>query len=128
MGLKQVETEDLEFKSNWRDEYLKVICAFANAAGGKLVIGVDDSNSPIGIKNSKRLLEDIPNKIRNKLGITPSVEVEQREGKDIIGISVNSASTPISCDGKYYLRSGSTDLELKGNELVNFIIKKVGKS
>lgn len=64
MGLKQVETEDLEFKSNWRDEYLKVICAFANAAGGKLVIGVDDSNSPIGIKNSKRLLEDIPNKMR----------------------------------------------------------------
>ena len=41
MDLEQVEPEDLEFKSNWRDEYLKVICAFANADGGKLVTGVE---------------------------------------------------------------------------------------
>jgi len=123
-----METQNIEFKSTWRDEYLKVICAFANADGGKLVIGVDDSGSPIGVENSKRLLEDIPNKVRNKLGIVPSVEVEQREGKDIIGISVNSALVPISCDGKYYLRSGSTDLELEGNELTNFLMRKVGKT
>lgn len=123
-----METQNIEFKSNWRDEYLKVICAFANASGGKLVIGVDDDGSSIGVKDSKRLLENIPNKIRNKLGIISSVEVEQKGGKDIIVISINSASAPISCDGKYYLRSGSTDLELAGNELTNFLMRKVGKT
>jgi ATP-dependent DNA helicase RecG len=126
--MKKQESQNIEFKSNWREEYLKAICAFANADGGKLVIGVDDNGSPIGVENSRRLLEDIPNKIRNKLGIIPSVEVQQKEGKDIIGISVNSASVPISCDGKYYLRSGSTDLELAGNELTNFLMRKVGKT
>ena len=35
MALKSVESRNVEFKSNWRDEYLKVICAFANADGGK---------------------------------------------------------------------------------------------
>jgi len=28
-----VESQNVEFKSNGRDEYLKVICAFANADG-----------------------------------------------------------------------------------------------
>jgi len=125
---ESMETQNIEFKSNWRDEYLKVICAFANADGGELVIGVDDNGGPIGVENSRKLLEDIPNKIRNKLGIIPSVEVQQKGGKDIIGISVNSASVPISCDGKYYLRSGSTTLELEGNELTNFLMRKVGKT
>jgi len=123
-----METQNIEFKPTWRDEYLKVICAFANADGGKLVIGVDDNGNLEGVRNSKKLLEDLPNKIRNKLGIIPSVEVERKGGKDIIGISVNSASVPISCDGKYYLRSGTTNLELEGNELTNFLMRKVGKT
>ena len=123
-----METQNIEFKPTWRDEYLKVICAFANADGGKLVIGVDDNGNLEGVRNSKKLLEDIPNKIRNKLGIIPSVEVERKGGKDIIGISVNSASVPISCDGKYYLRSGTTNLELEGNELTNFLMRRVGKT
>jgi len=123
-----METQNIEFKPTWRDEYLKVICAFANADGGKLIIGVDDNGNLEGVRNSKKLLEDLPNKIRNKLGIIPSVEVERKGGKDIIGISVNSASVPISCDGKYYLRSGTTNLELEGNELTNFLMRRVGKT
>lgn len=43
MVLKQVESQDVEFKSSWRDEYFKVISGFANAeSGGNLIIGVDD--------------------------------------------------------------------------------------
>lgn len=37
------ETQTIEFKQSWHDEYLKWICGFANAQGGKLVIGVDDA-------------------------------------------------------------------------------------
>ena len=36
------ETQTIEFKRSWHDEYLKWICGFANVQGGKLVIGVDD--------------------------------------------------------------------------------------
>lgn len=43
MVLKQVESQDVEFKSSWRDEYFKVISGFASAeGGGNLIIGVDD--------------------------------------------------------------------------------------
>jgi len=43
MALKSVESQNIEFKSNWRDEYLKVICTFANADGGKLIKAISNS-------------------------------------------------------------------------------------
>jgi ATP-dependent DNA helicase RecG len=36
------EARDLEWKSVWRDGWLKWICGFANAGGGMLVVGRDD--------------------------------------------------------------------------------------
>lgn len=125
---KKAETQDLEFKPNWRDEHFKVISAFANANGGNLIIGVDDDGSPVGIKNSKKLLEDIPNKIRNKLGIIPSVNIEKRKNKEVIKVIIKPSSVPISYDGKYYIRSGSTTQELKEKELADFLLKKFGRT
>jgi len=123
-----MESQNTEYKSNWRDEYLKVICAFANAEGGKLIIGIDDRGNPVGIKDAKKLLEDLPNKVRNKLGIIPSVEIKKKRGREVINILTSPSSVPISYDGKYYIRSGSTVMELKGNDLANFLMKKLGRT
>jgi len=57
-----MENQNLEYKVVWRDEYLKWICGFANAGGGKLLIGVEDNGDIIGLKKTSKLLEDIPNK------------------------------------------------------------------
>lgn len=122
------ESQNMEFKPNWRDEYLRVITAFANADGGSLIIGVDDDGNPVGIKNAKKLLEGIPNKVRNKLGIIPSVNIEKRKKKEVIKIVIKPSSVPISYDGKYYIRSGSTTQELRGKELADFLMKKLGKT
>ena len=37
-----METDCVEFKRSWRDEWLKWICAFANSEGGTLYIGIDE--------------------------------------------------------------------------------------
>ena len=55
------ESQIIEYKSSWRDEYLKWICGFANAQGGKLYIGVSDDGQVCGVQNAKRLMEDVPN-------------------------------------------------------------------
>jgi len=123
-----METQNIEYKPSWRDEYLRVIVAFANKDGGELIIGVDDNGNPIGVKKCKKLLEDIPNKIRNKLGIIPSVKIEKVGDKDIIHIFIKPSSVSISHNGKYYIRSGSNNFELKGEELTNFLIEKSGKT
>ena len=35
-----IESQNIEFKESWHDEYQKWICGFANAQGGTLYIGL----------------------------------------------------------------------------------------
>lgn len=69
------ENQNIEWKESWRDEYLKWICGFANAQGGKIYIGCNDNGEIVGVENSKKLLEDIPNKIVQSLGIVADVKL-----------------------------------------------------
>ena len=119
------ESQTVEYKQTWRNDCLKAVSAYANSDGGVLIIGLDDRGKPSGLKNVKRLLEDIPNTIRNKLGIIPSIELDK---KDIIKVTVAPCSVPISYNGKYYLRSGSTVQELQGKDLADFLMKKSGST
>jgi len=127
MNKKLKESHATEFKPDWRDEYLKVICGLANTEGGKLIIGVDDKGIPIGAKNSKKLLEDLPNKIRDILGIIPKIKLDTQKDKELVSVEVEHSYAPISYHGKFYIRSGSTTQELKGRELTRFLISKSGK-
>ena len=121
-----MENQNVEYKESWRDEYLKWICGFCNAHGGTLYIGVDDKGIPCGVSESKKLLEDIPNKILNMLGITCDVDLEEKEGKDVIKISVPENLYPVSFRGAYYYRSGATNQLLQGNNLTTFLMRKTG--
>jgi len=38
-----MESQTLEWKSKWREEFLKSLCGLANAQGGTLEIGRDDT-------------------------------------------------------------------------------------
>jgi len=120
-----MENQKTEWKRQWRDEFLKSICGLANMQGGTLEIGRDDKGVAVGINNAKELLEDIPNIIRNALGIVPSVELHTEDGEQIIAVSVQASGTPISYRGRHYLRSGSTTQELSGHELDNFILRRL---
>lgn len=37
-GFMLSESQNIEYKESWRDEYLKWICGFANAHGGRIYI------------------------------------------------------------------------------------------
>ena len=74
------EHQTIEWKESWRDEYLKWICGFANAQGGKIYIGKNDNGIVVGVSDAKKLLEDIPNKISNFLGIIADVNLYTENG------------------------------------------------
>ena len=120
------ESQNIEWKESWRDEYLKWICGFANAQGGKIYIGTRDDGMVIGVRNPKKLLEDIPNKIQNKLGIMADVNLLTKGGLDYIEIAVSPWAFPVNYDGEYHYRSGSTKQMLRGNALTNFLMSKTG--
>ena len=122
------ENQNIEYKESWRDEYLKWICGFANAQGGRIYIGIADNQQVVGVSNSHRLLEDIPNKIVTTLGIVCDVNLLEREGKDVIEIVVEPSNMPIAYKGEYHIRSGATKQQLRGVALQQFILKKMGLS
>lgn len=122
------EDQNIEYKKSWRDEYLKWICGFANAQGGKLYIGIDDDKRIVGVENSHRLLEDIPNKIATTMGIVCDVNLRKKDGKEYIEIIVEPSNVPIAYKGEYHTRSGATKQQLRGTALQLFILKKMGMS
>lgn len=121
------ETQNIEYKSVWRDEFLKWICGFANAKGGKLYIGKDDNGEVVGVTNAKKLLEDLPNRINAILGIVSDVNLHETASGDYIEIIVDSQPNPVNYKGEYHYRSGSTKQELKGAALDKFLLQKCGK-
>ena len=122
------ESQNIEWKESWRDEYLKWICGFANAEGGTLVIGRDDAGKVVGLPDAKRLLEELPNKIRDVLGVMADVRLRRKGGKEWLEIAVDPCPSPISYKGQYHYRSGSTKQELKGTALEQFLLKKRGRT
>ena len=179
------ESQQIEWKWSWQDEFLKWLCGYANADGGTLYIGVNDDGYVVGVEDSKRMLEGLPNKINDKLGIVASISIHKAYGaenvrygysvpedvsskivnqyacglintgmldnsdrrykslavierdnkiwetegvREYISIGVIKYPFAVSCDGKYYKRSGSTLQELNGFELQNFLLERAGKT
>ena len=120
------ESQNIEYKESWRDEYLKWLCGFANAQGGTIYIGIDDAGNVVGVKNIKKLMEDIPNKIQSGLGIVADVNKLTKDGKDYLEIKVKPSSFPISYHGEFHYRSGATKQQLTGIALSEFIMQKTG--
>ena len=120
------ESRNLEWKSSWRDEYLKWICGSANAHGGVLVIGKNDRGEIVGVKDPLRLLEEIPNKVLSLLGIVVDVDLKSEAGGEYLEIRVDPCPNTISYKGEYHHRSGSTKQVLRCAALNQFLLRKHG--
>ena len=123
-----IESQNIEFKEAWRDEYQKWICGFANAQGGTLYIGLCDNGEVQGVQEAKKLMEDIPNKVRDMMGILVEVNLKEKDEKQYIEIVTEAYPYPVSFRGKYYQRRGATNQELKGAALDRFMLRKQGKT
>jgi len=122
------EQQNIEFKQGWHDDYLKWVCGFANAQGGVIFIGKDDHGNVVDVADYKKLMDEIPIKVRNLMGIIVEVNLNEDNENHFIEIITQPYSVPISLRGKYYYRSGSTKQELTGASLTEFLLKKLGKT
>ena len=120
------ETQTIEFKQSWHDEYLEWICGYANAYGGTLYIGRNDDGTPCGVSKAQSLMEAIPCKITDTMGIIADVNLCNEDGKDVIEIVVEKYPSLISYHGKYFYRSGTTMRTISGKELDKLILKQQG--
>lgn len=125
--MKREENQTVEYKESWHEKYLEWICGYANAKGGTLYVGIEDGTKrPVGIKNPNKLMEDIPNTIRNTMGIVADVALLKKSGKDVIRVKVKPSAFPVSYHGGFHYRTGSVKMQLTGPALTQFLMEKSG--
>jgi ATP-dependent DNA helicase RecG len=93
---------------------------------GKIYIGIEDAGNVVGVKNIKKLMEDLPNKIQSGLGIIADVNKLEKDSREYMEIKVESSSYPVNYHGEYHYRSGATKQLLQGAALTEFIREKTG--
>ena len=104
------------------------MCGFANAQGGRLLLGVNDKGQVTGLPDAAKLLEDLPNKVRDLLGIVVQVNLHSEGNRSCLEVVVPPYPNPISYRSHYYMRSGSTLQELKGAALDRFLLGRQGRT
>ena len=62
-----IETENIEFKSQFTDDLYKEIIAFANTDGGIVYVGIDNSGNVIGLTDVDEEYTRITNGIRDAI-------------------------------------------------------------
>lgn len=95
--IRHGESENIEFKVQLPDDskkYMKTIVAFANTAGGKLIIGIDDKTKDVIGVDSKSVFQ-IMDRIANAVSdmcvpqIVPDITFQTIEGKCVVHFRVN---------------------------------------
>ena len=110
--IKQGEGYNLEFKQSLpskASDLAEEICAFANAAGGTLLIGVDDKGKTVGVSmdnTSRSRLQNILNCIEPRIDIS-TTEVIVND-KTILCLECNSGKEkPYTVSGSIIVRNGA---------------------
>lgn len=112
--IQQGENSSVEFKeSAVRPEQLaREMVAFANSAGGVIVIGVADDGTPRGLAADKNLEEWVMNIARTSVNPALNVlcELIEIEGKQVGAITVpKGVDKPYQTGDKYLIRVDSTN-------------------
>lgn len=111
----------VEFKESAKN-LDKEICAFANAQGGTIYIGITDSGKVKNIKLTNSLKSGIQS-INQSLEPPPKIKLQQF-GK-IVQIQVmESDNKPVKASHGFYLRVGANSQKLTREEILSFAIQE----
>ena len=106
----------LEFKESVDKSLVKEVCAFANADGGTLLIGVTDKQQLKPIQCDNRLLSQVQDSIRQ---IDPKIKVNITLVDGVLVIKVpRGVHKPYGCADGFFLRVGANSQKLTRTEIV----------
>ncbi len=129
--ISEGENEQLEFKLSFQKEVIASVVAFANAKGGKVLIGISDSGNITGVAITDETLKDWLNqiKINTYPSVLPDIDSVVIDGKVIVEISVlEQPIKPIAYKNKYYKRIQNSNHVMSLDEIANEHLKTINSS
>ncbi|MGH8067385.1 MAG: AlbA family DNA-binding domain-containing protein [Candidatus Entotheonellia bacterium] len=123
VALSAWEGQFVEFKESVAGSLARELVAFANAAGGRIYIGVADNKKVRGIAVNNRLLSQTQDIARNcDPPVTVNLVPFRFKGHDILMIEVpEGKQKPYGCAAGYFLRTGPSSQKLNRSELIEFV-------
>ncbi|MCK4762463.1 MAG: putative DNA binding domain-containing protein [Candidatus Aminicenantes bacterium] len=117
--LKSGEGTLIEFKKSVSAALGREISAFANTAGGRIFIGIDDNNKITGCTLTNKIksqIQDIANNCDPRAALY--IETIRYEGKDIVLVTVpESIDKPVQCSEGFFLREGPNSQKMTRKEI-----------
>ena len=111
-----------EFKRAGTSNLGREICAFANATGGVILIGVTDSGEMVGVDDHNRLKSEIQAIARSA---DPPISVDVDSVGQVMRVTVpEQHSMPYSFGGKFFMREGATSQQMSREEIREFFFKE----
>lgn len=124
--LKLPESKTLEFKRDLSslDPVIKTLVAFANTAGGVLIVGREDGGSVVGVSSAKAEEERLANIVADAISPTlmPDIEIAGTKSQPLIVIRVARWPGPffvkrMGSENGVYLRLGSTNRKASPSQI-----------
>ena len=107
-----------EFKRSGTSGLGREICAFANATGGTILLGVVDDGQVCGVANHNRLKSEVQS-IARSADPPIAVEIESMDGVLCVRVPAQQ-SKPYSFGGKFFIREGSSSQQMSREEIREF--------
>jgi len=114
------ESSKVELKRELTDSFLKTVSAFANYGGGKIVFGVSEDGSIVGIADPEKTRLQLENKINDSISPRPDfvLNTVSFEEKQIVELAVSKGkNAPYLYNSRAYKRSDTSSTPLDSNEL-----------
>ena len=111
-----------EFKRSVPADLGREICAFANAIGGHVLIGVDDDGQVVGVTAMNRVKSEVQSIARN---IDPPIAVAVEAVENVLVVTVPAGpNKPYMVAGKFYMRQAATTQQLNRDEIREFFFRE----
>lgn len=120
--IKLGEGFTIELKKSGTRNLGRELCAFANATGGSLLIGISDDGQVVGVKDHNRLKSEIQATARS---VEPPLVLDIESVGEVLVVFIPAQnSKPYSFGGKFYLRDGASSQQMSREEIREFFFKE----
>ena len=116
--IQEGEGTTLEFKESLSSSFARELVALANTIGGKILLGVRDDGTVIGVHDSNTLRSRIQDIARN---CDPPVKVLAEPVNEVFAVHVReSDAKPVQCSDGFFWRQGAVTQKLTRDEIRDF--------
>ncbi len=125
------QTTTVEFKTNFNNEVIETLVAFANAQGGQVLIGVSNDKNIVGVSLKEESIQNWINEVKQKTApsLIPDADVLEIAHKKVLVFSIQEYPIkPVSFRGRYYKRITNANHLLSVDEVVNMHLKTINSS